>query len=120
MMSRLITLSIWYGFGPGPVRDAISATPHQACGDPTTPMPGRRRSSPARRGDQAVELVAVRCAGAGTLDIEHASLDELRETLFEREGSVLPREGDLLIEVLQRVLANVLPRAVADHQQFDR
>ena len=54
------------------------------------------------------------------LTIDELSLDELRQGLFERKRALLARNGDLLMQMVRRVLAHVLARAVADHQEFRR
>jgi hypothetical protein len=43
---------------------------------------------------------------------------ELRERLFERDRPVALRDRNLLMQMLQRVLANVLAAAVPNHQQL--
>src|ERR671911_1393792 len=77
------------------------------------------RSPAADRGatlnsvQNAFELVAV--AGArhrlGACDL--AALDKAAERIFERDRSLLARDRHLLMQVLQRVLANVLACPVA-------
>ena len=46
------------------------------------------------------------------------SLHQPRQRLLERKRALLARDRDLLMQMLQRVLADVLARAVADHQQL--
>jgi hypothetical protein len=47
-----------------------------------------------------------------------ARLDETVQMLLQRERSALSGDGDFLVEVLERVLPDVLTCAIAHHQQF--
>jgi hypothetical protein len=57
-------------------------------------------------------------AQARLVPIDRADLDELCQRLLEAKRSRLPCDRDLLLQMLQRILANVLPRSVAHHQQL--
>ena len=46
--------------------------------------------------------------------------DQKRKRVLKRERSLCAGDGDLLMDVLQRVLADVLSRAVSDHKEFSR
>src|SRR5579862_9451420 len=72
----------------------------------------------SRSPEQALELLGVDGARERVLAIDEAALHELGQRLLERERSLLARDRDLLVQVLQRVLAHVLARAVADDQQL--
>ena len=47
-------------------------------------------------------------ARAGLVKAEHAAPHELRQALLEGERAVSPRDRDLLVQVLQRVLPDML------------
>jgi hypothetical protein len=51
-------------------------------------------------------------------NVNQAPPNELRQALLKRERSVAPRDGDLLVEVLQRVLPYVLAGTIAHDEQF--
>ena len=76
-------------------------------------------ASPAARAE-LLELLGVRRPAVRLAPVDQALAHQPRQRFLERERPVLARDGDLLVQVLQRVLANVLARAVADHQQFRR
>jgi hypothetical protein len=52
--------------------------------------------------------------------VDEVALDQFGERLLERERSVLARDRDFLMQVLQRVLPDVLAGAVAHEQQLRR
>jgi hypothetical protein len=58
----------------------------------------------------------MRRAQARLVRIDRAHFNELCERLLERERARLPRDRDLLMQMLQRIRANVLPRPVVHHQ----
>ena len=62
----------------------------------------------------------MRGARQRIMSLDRATLHEVRERFLERDRTVPPRDRDLLMQVLQRVSADVLTRAVADHQQLHR
>ena len=55
---------------------------------------------------------------AGFLDRDQPAPHQLGQRLLERVGAVAAGDRDLLVQVLQRVLAHLLPGAVAHHQQL--
>src|SRR5688572_2039893 len=44
--------------------------------------------------------------------------DQRCKGFLKRERSIRARDGDLLMQVLQRILADMLPRAIADHEEL--
>ena len=85
--------------------------------------PIARRSSvvrPTNRFEDAFELVGMTRPRQRVRVRNEPGFHQPRQRFFERERPLLARQRHLLMQMLQRVLANVLPRAVADHQQLDR
>src|ERR1043166_694085 len=80
-------------------------------------VPIRRRSLSWRL-ENRVELLGMGRADARLVPIQRAGLHQPGQRFLEAERPRLPRNRDLLMQVLQRVLAQVLPRAVADHQEI--
>src|SRR5579863_37280 len=72
------------------------------------------------RFQQDVEVVGVNGAKQSIFAVDVTSADQIDQRLFEAERPFLLRDRDFLMKVLERVAANVMSRAVADHQQLGR
>src|SRR5262245_20164562 len=59
-------------------------------------------------------------AGTRLFEIDDAVFREARERFLERNGALLLGDRDLLVQVLQGVLADVLAGAVADEEELSR
>src|SRR5258706_2823504 len=70
--------------------------------------------------EKAIQLFAMYRTCSRIFDVQEAPSHELRQGFFEGERAVTAGNRDLLMEVLQRVLADVLTCTVPDHQQFGR
>src|SRR5690242_17844094 len=66
------------------------------------------------------KILHVNRARMRVLPIHETVFDELRERFLERDGALLPRDRDLLMQVLHGILADVLPRPVPNHEQLRR
>src|SRR5688500_2921027 len=65
-----------------------------------------------------LELVRMRGPRQRVLVLDQLLADETRQRFLQRDRSLPARDRDLLMQVLQRVLADVLACAVADHEQL--
>src|SRR5713101_8204773 len=65
-----------------------------------------------------LEILHVVGAEHGVGAIHKTALDEPGEAFLEGKRSVLPGNRDLLVQMLERIAANVLACAVADEQQL--
>ena len=70
------------------------------------------------RFQEDVEVVGVDGAQLGVFAIDLIGVDQVDQGFFEGERSFLLGEGNLLMEVLESVFADVVASAVADHQEF--
>ena len=55
------------------------------------------------------------CPAARFVGAEKFLPHQRGKRFLESERAVRPRDRDLLMQMLQRVLSDVLPRAIADH-----
>lgn len=65
-----------------------------------------------------VQFFGMRRSSSRLFDGQQLLPYERRERLFKRERPAGPRDRDFLMQMLERVLANVLPSAVTDHEQL--
>ena len=79
-------------------------------------MVGRMVAADVR--EEALELFPMARPRPRFVGLQRTLTDQLREAFLEGKRPGASRDGDLLVEMLQRVLPDVLPRAVADDQQF--
>jgi len=54
----------------------------------------------------------------GFFPFDLVGMDEGSQTIFECEGTLLFGEGDFLMQVLQRVSADMVTGAIGDHEEF--
>ena len=68
--------------------------------------------------EQPLQLLRMAGAREGVLPVDKTAPDEIGQAFLDRDGALLPRDRDFLMQVLERVPADVLPGTVADHQQL--
>src|SRR4051794_14660187 len=72
------------------------------------------------RGSKLLEFVDVRGTRVRVAPLDQPVPDEARKRFLEGERTTLARDGDLLVQVLQRVAPDVLACPITDHQQLSR
>src|SRR5437660_998791 len=92
------------------VRDA-SRLCHFSC---TQPDADDSRILQPLRLQQHVQILRLQAAPHGILTAQLFLNHQLGQRFFQREGSLLAGDGDLLLQVLQSVLPDMLPSAVPD------
>jgi hypothetical protein len=64
--------------------------------------------------EQGIQVFCMQRAGHRILTAEFLLEHQLSQGLFHRERSLLPGDRDLLMQMLQRVLSDVLSRPIPD------
>ena len=65
---------------------------------------------------EMLQFLRVHGSSQSIFAADDSVADKLLKMLLEGEGSVLSRDRDLLVKMMESVLANVLPRSIAHHQ----
>src|SRR5689334_20524584 len=97
-----------------------AANGHSLCAanDSGDERPGMNLCRALPSPQRGLEVLGMTDPKHGLGSIDRATCDELREAFLDGERPVLARDRDLLMEMLQRVAAYVLPRTVLHHQQL--
>jgi len=68
--------------------------------------------------EQSVEFIRMYRAATCLRQRNKLLPDENGKRFLESKRTIRTSDGDFLMQVLQRILANVLSRSIADHQQL--
>ena len=66
------------------------------------------------------KVIRMVCPERGFATVDDALPDEPGEAIFERKRPVLSGDGDLLVQLVQKVAPDMLPGAITHHQQLCR